>query len=86
MILRASFATACALLLASTQVAAQEPHRRLVISGDCLQCDFAGKNLAGIQILGGDFSGTRLAGAEMLGARILDVRLDGADMAGVSLA
>jgi uncharacterized protein YjbI with pentapeptide repeats len=85
MILRASLATACALFLATSQLAAQEPHRRLVISGDCLQCDFAGKNLAGIHILGGDFSGTRLAGAEMLGARILDVRLDGADLTGVSL-
>ncbi len=86
MIVRAFTFTVCALFLASAQAAAQEPHRRLVISGDCLQCDFAGKNLAGIHILGGDFSGTRLNGAEMLGARILDVRLDGADMGGVSLA
>lgn len=86
MIVRFSLAISCAFFLAATQASAQEPHRRLVISGDCLQCDFAGKNLAGIHILGGDFSGTQLAGAEMLGARILDVRLDGAGMAGVSLA
>lgn len=86
MMMRALLAIACALFVAAAQAAAQEPHRRLVISGDCLQCDFAGKNLAGIHILGGDFSGTQLTGAEMLGARILDVRLDGADLSGVSLA
>lgn len=85
MILRLSALATCALMLCATQVAAQEPHRRLVISGDCVECDFEAKNLAGAHVLGGDFSRSLFANAELLGARILDVRLDGADLSWVSL-
>jgi hypothetical protein len=38
--------------LTMSATAADEPFRRLVIGGDCLQCDFADSNLAGRTVSG----------------------------------
>ncbi len=63
----------------------QEPHRSLVIGGDCRECTFEGANLAGAQFLGGDFTGANFEGAELLGARLIDLNLGAANLQGASL-
>lgn len=65
--------------------AAEEPHRRLVIGGDCTDCSFEDANLANAQFLGGDFSRSNFQNAELLGARLIDLTLGGADLHGASL-
>ena len=62
-----------------------EPHRRLVIGGDCLACDFNGANLANAHFLGGDFTAANFSDAQLLGARLDNITLDGADLEDASL-
>jgi len=62
-----------------------EPHRRLVIGGDCVGCTFEDANLAGAQFLGGDFSEANFRNAELLGARLIDLTLAGAGLRDASL-
>ncbi|MFP4519775.1 MAG: pentapeptide repeat-containing protein [Oceanicaulis sp.] len=63
-----------------------DPHKRLVIGGDCQGCDFADSNLANAQFLGGDFSSADFSHAELLGARMADMTFSGADFAHTSLS
>lgn len=63
----------------------EEPHRRLVIGGDCLACDFEGANLANAHFLGGDFTAADFSSAQLLGARLDNITLDGADLEDASL-
>lgn len=65
--------------------AADDPHRRLVIGGDCVGCIFENANLAGAQFLGGDFSHADFRNAELLGARLIDLNLQDADFRDASL-
>ncbi|PWE17321.1 hypothetical protein DDZ18_06440 [Marinicauda salina] len=64
---------------------AGDPHRRLVIGGECVDCDFSGSNLAGGHFVGGDFSGSDFSNSELLGARLVDMELDGADFSNASM-
>lgn len=62
-----------------------DPHRRLVIGGDCMGCDFADANLAGAHIYGGDFSRANFSDAHLIGARFVEISLEGADLSDARL-
>lgn len=62
-----------------------EPHRSLVIGGDCVGCTFEDANLAGAQFLGGDFTEANFRNSELLGARLIDLKLQNADLREASL-
>ena len=85
MIVRLFTAITLLTALSAPSVAGEEPHRRLVIGGDCRACEFEGANLAGAHFLGGDFSAADFAGAELLGAHLSDLTLKGATFEGASL-
>jgi uncharacterized protein YjbI with pentapeptide repeats len=74
-----------ATCLSGVAHAGDEPHRRLVIGGDCAGCTFQDGNLAGAQFLGGDFSEANFRNAELLGARLIDLNLQNADFRDASL-
>lgn len=85
MMLRSILILLALVLGAGASSAGDEPHRRLVIGGDCVSCDFEGANLAGANFLGGDFTGADFQRAELLGARLSDMNLTGANFESASL-
>ena len=61
------------------------PRRGLAIGGDCENCDFSDKNLAGAIFIGANFEGSTFAGSELPGVTIVESRFNATDFSDVEM-
>ena len=57
----------------------EHPRRGLSIGGDCENCDFSEKNLAGAIFIGANFQGSTFADSELPGVTIVESRFNVTD-------
>jgi len=76
-----------AVTLVATSASAFDPAhlKRLMETGDCINCDLSGANLKDAKLMDADMTNANLIGAKLMDADLTNAHLGGANLSGANL-